>query len=73
MERAVRVVSGAVRVVGPRRVGDPAVEGQARVVTKVDAVLRVVRVRRAGADLDVARERLPVIAERAPELRIIVR
>jgi len=70
----VRVVPRAVRVVGPCRMGDPTVERQPRVVTVVDVVPRVVRVRRARADLDVRGERLPpVCAERSPELGVVVR
>ncbi len=74
MQGPVRVVPRAVRVVGPRRMGDPAVERQPRVVAVVDAVARVVRVRRARANLDILGERLsPVCAERSPELGVVIR
>ncbi|MFL5663434.1 MAG: hypothetical protein ACJ8BW_19140 [Ktedonobacteraceae bacterium] len=74
MQRPVRVVPCAVRVVGPRRVGFPPIERQPGVVAVVDRVPRVVRVRRTRADLDVRGERLSTIcAERPPKLSVIVR
>src|SRR5258708_430544 len=51
--------------------GDPAVERQPRVVAVVNPVLRVMGVRRSGADLNVLSERLPSVGtKRAPDLRI---
>ena len=53
--------------------GNPAVERQPRVVAVVDGIPRVVRVRRASADLDVCGERPPTVCtERSPELGVVV-
>src|SRR6266480_5406783 len=50
---------------------DSAIERQPRVVAVVDAVLRIMGVRRSGADLNVLGKRLPSVgAKRAPDLRI---
>src|SRR5437879_12782492 len=50
---------------------DSAIERQARVVAVVNAILRVMGVRRSGADLNVLGKRLPSVGtKRAPELRI---
>src|SRR5437016_14534009 len=50
---------------------DSAVERQPRVVAVVNAILRIMGVRRSGADLNVLGERLPSVGtERAPDLRI---
>src|SRR2546427_11084652 len=74
VEPPIRVVPSAVRVVGPGRMRDPAVEREARVITIVDVVTRVMRVRRSRADLNVLGERLSAVrAEGSPELRVIIR
>src|SRR5881227_2443893 len=74
VQGTVRVVPRAVRIVGPRRVGNPAVERQPGVVAVVDVVPGIVRVRRTRADLDVRSERQPTVcAERSPELGIVIR
>src|SRR5438045_6290599 len=50
---------------------DSAVERQPRVVAVVNAIPRIMGVRRSGADLNVLGKRLPSVGtERAPELRI---
>src|SRR5712664_4040852 len=73
-EPPIRIVPSAVRVVSPGRMRDPTVERQARVITIVDVVTRVMRVRRSRADLNVLGERLSAVrAEGSPELRVIIR
>ena len=67
MQGPVRIVSRAVRVVGPCRVGDPTVERQTRVVAVVNSVSRIVRVRRARADLGVRGKRLPAVCAECPQ------
>src|SRR5881227_489476 len=50
---------------------DSAIERQPRVVAVVNAIPRIMGVRRSGADLNVLGKRLPSVGtERAPELRI---
>src|SRR2546428_3609037 len=73
VEGAVGIGAGAVGVVGPGRPRFTTVEGKPGVVTVVDPIARVVRVRGPCADLDVgAKRRAVVSAERAPELGIVV-
>src|SRR5690242_21364434 len=73
VQRAVGVVTGAVGVVRPGRMGDPAVERQPGVVAVVDPVSRIVGVGGSRADLDVAGEARPAVAaERPPELGVVV-
>src|ERR1700758_1686259 len=51
--------------------GDSAVERQPGVVAVIDAVLRIMGVRRSGADLNVLSKRLPAVGTKcAPNLRI---
>src|SRR6266851_8168762 len=74
VEPPIRVVPSAVRIVSPGRMRDPAVEREARVITIVDVVTRVMRVRRSRADLNVLGECLSAVrAEGSPELRVIIR
>src|SRR6266480_3728992 len=50
---------------------DSAIERQPRVVAVVNAILRIMGVRRSGADLNVLGKRLPSVGtKRAPDLRI---
>src|SRR5512132_1915951 len=74
MQRPVGIGAGAIGVVGPGGVRDAAVEGQAGVVAVVDRVPGGVRIRSAGADLDVGLERVTAVgAEGAPEPGVVVR
>src|SRR5439155_26437333 len=74
MQSPVRIFSRAVQVVDPCRMSEPTLERQTRVVSVVNSVSRIVRVRRARADLGIRGKRLPAVrAECPPELSIVVR
>src|SRR5215468_9427983 len=69
VQRAVGGVAGAVGVVWPRRVGDAAVERQARVVAMVDPVPGIAGAGGSGADVQAGGEAGAAVgAERPPEL-----
>src|SRR5436190_16866648 len=74
VQRSVRVVAGAVRVVRPGRPERTADEGSVRVVARVEEAVRVDRVRRPGADPEVRRERGTAVRRvRRPDLEVVVR
>ena len=74
MQRAIRVCAIAVRVISPHRVELARERRQTNVVTKVDAVLRVRRVREPAAQAPVRRpSRATISAESAVVFRIVVR
>jgi hypothetical protein len=66
VQSAVRIVPSAVGIVRPCRMCDSAVERQPGVVAIIDAVLRIMGVRRSCADLNVLRERLPAVRTKGP-------
>src|SRR5262245_45268282 len=71
VQRAVRVVAGAVGIIRPRRMSHPAVERQPAVVAVVDPVAREVGIGSTSTDLEVCGEAGPTVgAERSPELRV---
>lgn len=74
MQRAIWVRAIAVRVVRPHRVELASERGQTNIITEVDAVGRIRRVREAAAQAPVRRpSRTTVGAERAVVFRIVVR
>src|SRR5215471_7590238 len=73
MQRAIRISAVAVRVVRPHRIELAAKRGHTNVVTKVDAVAGVGRVREAATQASVRRKgRATVSGEGAVVFRIII-
>src|SRR5713101_1040735 len=73
VQSAVRIVPGAVGIIRPCRMCDSAVERQPGVVAIIDAVPRMMGVRRSSAVLNVLRKRLPaVLTKGPPNLRIVI-